>query len=204
MKTLIINGSPKVKNSGSEILINKLRKYIHDASFDEIDINIKNYKENFSEKINNYNKIVLFFPLYADGLPSHLLEAMENLSKRIKNNIEIYSVVNCGLIEGIHTKQGLGIIENFSEATGNTYMGGIGIGGCGGLFNMKEKKILKFVDRNINKALKLLSDRLQKDEELENTYTSINFPRWLYRIAAGISWKKDAKKYHINLKKDTM
>lgn len=199
MKTLIINGSPKVENSGSGVLINRLKKYARDIDFDEISINFKNYKKNISKKINQYNKIILFCPLYADGLPSHLLEAIENISKNIRNNIKIYAVINCGLIEGIHAKQGLNVIENFSESTDNQYMGGLGFGGCGGIKEMEDGGILKFFDKRINRKIKKLANSISKNAALPNAYASITMPRWLYRIVADISWKKEAKKKHVEI-----
>ena len=41
MKVLIINGSPKIENSNSEVLVNKLNNYIN---ADIIQINRKNYR----------------------------------------------------------------------------------------------------------------------------------------------------------------
>ena len=106
MKTLIINGSPKLNNSNSEVLVNKLNSYLN---ADTIQINIKNYKEIID--VCNYETIIFVFPLYVDGIPSHLLESITNLN--ITENTNIYAIINCGFPEGKHTKQGLDIIKNY-------------------------------------------------------------------------------------------
>ncbi|MBQ1729077.1 MAG: hypothetical protein II036_01825, partial [Oscillospiraceae bacterium] len=94
-------------------------------SIDVISINFKNFKNKLL--LSKYDKIIIVSPLYADGLPSHLLESLVLNEKSIKPNTLIYGIVNCGLIEGIHAKQGLDIIKNFAIKCKSIYYGGIGI-----------------------------------------------------------------------------
>lgn len=188
MKTLIINGSPKTKNSNSEILVNKLNHYLNT---DTIHINIKNYKEDFTDIINNYETIIFVFPLYVDGIPSHLLESLTNLKISNKN---VYTIVNCGFPEGEHTKQGLDIIKKYCIHNDLNYKGGLGIGGCGGLNGMNKNKLLKFTSKNINKYIKELSNSILNNKKFENVLTKINIPNNIYKYVANLSWKKDLNK----------
>lgn len=188
MKILIINGSPKISNSNSEVLVNKLNTYLN---ADTIQINIKNYKENFTDIINNYETLIIAFPLYVDGIPSHLLETLTNLKI---NNKNIYSIVNCGFPESIHTKQGLDIIRNYCAYNDLNYKGGLGIGGCGGLSEMTKNKLLKFTNININKYIKELSDSILSNKKFENILTTTNIPNYIYSYVANLSWKKDLNK----------
>lgn len=188
MKTLIINGSPKTKNSNSEILVNKLNHYLN---ADVIQINIKNYKEDFTDIINNYETIIFVFPLYVDGIPSHLLEALTNLEI---NNKNIYAIINCGFPEAEHTKQGLDLIRNYSIHKNLNYKGGLGIGGCGGLNGMSKNKLLKFTSINVNKYIKDLSNAILNNKEFNNVLTKTNIPNSIYRYIGNLSWKKDLDK----------
>ena len=187
MKTLIINGSPKTKNSNSEVLVNKLNHYLNT---DTIQINIKNYKENID--LSNYNTIIFVFPLYVDGIPSHLLEALTNLN--IKENTNIYTIVNCGFPESEHTRQGLDLIKNYSQHNNSNYKGGLGIGGCGGLNSMSKNKLLKFTSININKYIKDISNAILNNKEFNNALTTTNIPNSIYRYIGNLSWKKDLDK----------
>ncbi len=188
MKVLIINGSPKIENSNSEVLVNKLNNYIN---ADIIQINRKNYKQDFSDIINNYDTLIFAFPLYVDGIPSHLLESLTNLTIENKN---VYAIVNCGFPEGNHAKQGLDIIRNYCIHNNLNYKGGLGIGGCGGLNGMSKNRLLKFINVNINKYIKDLSNSILANEEFNNVLTKINIPNYIYRHIGNMSWKKDLDK----------
>lgn len=187
MKTLIINGSPKIKNSNSEALVNKLNHYLNT---DTIQINIKNYKENID--LSNYNTIIFVFPLYVDGIPSHLLEALTNLN--INESTNIYAIVNCGFPESAHTKQGLDLIRNYSIHRNLNYKGGLGIGGCGGLNGMNKNKLLKFTSKSIDKNIEELSEFILNNDPYKNTYITTNIPNSIYRYIGNLSWKKDLDK----------
>ena len=187
MKTLIINGSPKTKNSNSEVLVNKLNHYLNT---DTIQINIKNYKENID--LSNYNTIIFVFPLYVDGIPSHLLEALTNLN--INESTNIYAIVNCGFPESAHTKQSLDLIRNYSIHRNLNYKGGLGIGGCGGLNGMNKNKLLKFTSKSIDKNIEELSEFILNNDPYKNTYITTNIPNSIYRYIGNLSWKKDLDK----------
>lgn len=198
MSILIINGSPKLKNSASAILIDMFRNKLTEA-VDILSINFKNFKNTFS--FNRYDKIIIVSPLYADGLPSHLLESLTINEQNIKPRTKIYGIVNCGLIEGIHAKQGLDIIKNFALRCKSRYCGGIGIGGCGGLHEMQEKGILKLFTIKIRRQLTKFAEYIQKSKETINTYTKIGLTRVLYKIVGNLDWKKRIKRSHKSITK---
>ena len=190
MSTLVINGSPKLNHSASSILIDMLKEKLTE-SIDVISINFKNFKNKLL--LSKYDKIIIVSPLYADGLPSHLLESLVLNEKSIKPNTLIYGIVNCGLIEGIHAKQGLDIIKNFAIKCKSIYYGGIGIGGCGGLNDMKTKGILKLFTIKIRKKLTDFARYIQESKYTTNIYTKIGLTRVLYKIVGNLDWKKRIK-----------
>lgn len=191
--TLIINGSPKIKNSASSVLIDMLCSQINETT-DIISIHFNNFKTNFGTLWNKYKKVVICAPLYADGLPSHLLEALTINEKSIHPSTHIYAIINCGLVEGIHAKQALDIIRNFALRCHCIYAGGIGIGGCGGLYEMKEKNILKLFSRKINRKMNEFAQIVHSDKQTPNIYTKIGFTRILYKIIANFDWRKRIQK----------
>lgn len=74
MKVALINGSPKIKNSASACLLNDVKTFleqdnntIYEYHFRKTQLNTKEMEE-----LTECNVLVFAFPLYVDGIPSHL------------------------------------------------------------------------------------------------------------------------------------
>lgn len=116
-----INGSPKANpKSNSDHFIKELSWYFN---------NNINTSEYYASKIVNdtavldkiclSDKIIFVSPLYADTLPSHMIEFMTILQKYMTHsnisNIEVYGIINCGFFEGIQCRHALDMFKYFSR-----------------------------------------------------------------------------------------
>ncbi len=193
MKIALINGSPKVNTSASRALLEDLNGYFGEKA------EIVNYgfhsaaiSEEIISELTEADAWVFSCPLYVDGVPGHLLSCLVQLEEaHIQNpQIRIYGIVNCGFYEGIQAELALKILQNWSLKAGFIWSGGIGIGGGGALAMMPKVEPGHGPKAPIDKALAELSDAILKKEVRENQYVSIGLPRFLYKTAAQLNWRK--------------
>ena len=78
MEITVINGSPRLKKSNSEILKNYLLNFIKENKINEyFSFSIK-LDNNIKTNIHNSDILIFIFPLYVDGIPSNLLSLLLN------------------------------------------------------------------------------------------------------------------------------
>lgn len=211
MKILLLNGSPKTKNSSSEILLIDLKRCLSEASgrtdagtsqpeIMEMALHTNTLSDEIINGLPNADVLVFSCPLYVDSIPGHLLSCLMQLEKYNRemgiskdHKIHIYGIVNCGFYEGIQAETALEILENWCAKTGFIWSGGIGVGGGGGLAMMNGPKPEKGPKAPIEKALRTMADKILRRETQENLYVSIAFPRFLYRMAAQMGWRQMIK-----------
>lgn len=193
MRIALLNGSPKVKNSASKSLLEDLKYYLSGkAEILEAELHKMVVSEELLEKLGELEVWVFAFPLYVDGIPGHLLSCLTQLEKvQWKHQgVHIFGIVNCGFYEGIQVETALELLQNWCAKTGFTWGGGIGVGGGGGLEQMPSTKKGQGPRGPIDKALEAMSDTILKQKTQENQYVSVAFPRFLYKMAAQMGWRK--------------
>src|SRR5659263_95903 len=80
MKIALINGSPKVKNSASEFILTSVKSLLPaDSVLKEFKFNRPILNEIDLEKIAGTDVLIFAFPLYVDGIPSHLLRCLDQM-----------------------------------------------------------------------------------------------------------------------------
>lgn len=135
------------------------------------------------------------FPLYVDAIPSHLLSRlceMERLGINNKN-IHVYAIVNCGFFEGKQNCNALAILKNWCDKVGLVWGTGIGFGGGGALEYMNGVPLGKGPKGTLAKAYTGLKNVILSQTSKEDIYTSIGFPRFLYKVGAESGWKQMIK-----------
>ena len=194
MSIALINGSPKRGYSASGVLINDLKTFISSDTLC-FEFNTPKISDDFIKCLNDFDALVFFFPLYVDGVPSHLLSCLCELEdmKIINKNIRVYGVVNCGFYEGIQNNVALEILENWTHKLGLVWGMGVGFGGGGALMSMKTLPIGKGPKASLGVLFKYLAKKIEEKSSSENKYISINFPRFLYIVLAEWGWKRAIK-----------
>lgn len=206
MKIAFISGSPKVKDSASDYILQELRVFLQGESNSISEWRLRKPQLSTEEmkQLPECDAIVLAFPLYVDGIPSHLLNCLiqlENYLPTVKEkDICVYCLVNCGFYEGHQNKIALEMMENWCLRAGVKWGQGIGIGAGGMLTATKNVPIGYGPKKNLGKALKQLADNISKCASEENMYITANFPRILYKFSAEMGWKQMVKANGLKLK----
>lgn len=205
MKIALIDGSPKIKESASECLLNELKNIIkNNYETTMFRVGVNKLDENMIEKLLNYDVWIFAFPTYYAAIPSHVLKLMEllknEISERAKGrNIYVYGLVNCGFYFGIENKITLEMLQNWCNRSGLVWRQGIGFGGGGIISILPKISFLGFLKKNLIKALKELEANIEKCKKGENLYIEPNMPCLVYNEASKIVWKIKIKKNGLNV-----
>ncbi len=205
MKVALINGSPKSKQSSSEAILKDLQTCLSK------DIETVNYsfRKSFLAKeeievLFNFDVLVFAFPLYVDGVPSHLLNCLcqiEEASKNIKDkSITVYTLVNCGFYEGHQNKWAINIMKNWCVKAGFKWGQGIGIGCGGALASMSSIPLGKGPKSSMGITFKSLADNIHTKSQASDAFFSLNFPRFMYKLIAEFGWRQTIKKNGLKVR----
>ncbi|MBW4082014.1 NAD(P)H-dependent oxidoreductase [Paenibacillus sp. S150] len=209
MKIAMINGSPKPANSNSAIMLRTLDPLV--SAGNELTYYNLNKKpltpEQYSE-LCRMDTLVIAFPLYVDGIPSHLFRMLAALEEHLKaergQEIYVYAIINNGFFEGRQNHIALDILNHWCIRAGLHFGQGIGQG-AGEMMGFLEKVPPgQGPLKNLGKAMQSLADNIQARSTGEAMLFSPNFPRFAWRFSATHSfWNAAAKKNGLK-KKDLL
>lgn len=205
MTIALINGSPKKNKSSSGIVLDLIKGFLaEDDNIIEFNLNRPDVDLNIIKNIANANTIVFAFPLYVDGIPSHLLYWLYELKQYLKANpnpdLYIYGVVNCGFYEGKQGSIALEILNNWCIKAGLGWGQGLSIG-CGGMLSMLRnspngagpwKSLLETLNSFVN--------NIQTRSHDDNIFVQANIPRIAYKIGGNAGWRKQIKANGLSVK----
>lgn len=209
MKIAMVNGSPKLGKSNSGFLLKTLESLINAES--EI-IHYKMHKapltaEQYLE-LCQMDMLVFAFPLYIDGIPSHLFRMLIELEKHMKTerkgDIYVYAMVNNGFFEGKQTHIAIEILQNWCLRAGLQFGQAIGHG-AGEMLGMNDSIPLgRGPLKNLGMAINSLANSINTKAEGETILVSPNFPRFAWQFAGThFFWRTTAKKNGLK-KKDLL
>lgn len=188
-KIALVNGSPKGKSSASQILLDEFKSCLAGREAGEFLVNSS--KSDCWEALLDYDVLVLFFPLYVDGIPSHLLSfmrRMERSSSARTNPLSVYAVCNCGFYEGIQCRHALDMVKHWCKKAGFAYRQGLGLGGGGMLSAIQNIPYGQGPRKNFSSELQRLAAQTAAAAGGDDRFASPNFPRFLYRLSAEMGW----------------
>ncbi len=196
MKIALINASPKAKGSTSGTLLEDLKNRIGQrAEITEPVCHGASLPKGTPEALQSADAWVFAFPLYVDGIPSHLLSCLIQLEEAGLGdpNVRIYGIVNCGFYEGKQGEPALEVLQNWCARTGFLWGGGVGVGGGGGLAMMPKTPPGQGPKAPIEEALGILAENILQGKRQDNRYVSVAVPRFLYKMGAQIGWRQMIK-----------
>ena len=196
MNIALINTSPKTTESASGIMLGDLQKlFTGEHNTKDFILHSHEVSDDMIDELRHFTVWVFAFPLYVDGVPSHLLRCLrqfEVAGHKDKgdgiNGIHIYVIVNCGFYEGAQTKNALAIMENWCVRSGMEWGMGIGFGGGAPLSVMKSIPLGRGPKSALGKAFAMLKDAIVSQATRSNLYVSISYPKFLYKLTAEIGW----------------
>lgn len=206
MRIAFINGSPKAKDSASEYILQEIKPIleqkgavISDFHFQKPQLKAEDIKD-----LKDFDALIFAFPLYVDGIPSHLVSCLlelENYFNTAKDKeIKVYSLINCGFYEGHQNRLAMSMMENWCIKAGLKWGQGIGIGAGGMIPSLKNVPMGHGPKKNFGNAVNELVESIIKGSSAESLYINANFPRFLYKIAGEASWRQGAKENGLKTK----
>jgi len=209
----VINGSPKARESTSEMFIDQIQKFLHAKVMvyqARQFVRRKNtsqkltYRKLTSKKIYDILKadvLLIVFPLYIDSLPAPLIRILTLIEEHVVTTDgrlpSVYAICNCGFFEAERNQLALQMIEHFSTRTGMSWGYGIGVG-CGGAVQLLRKSMIqgKGLAADVYAALRQLGDAIQ-DENIkrQNVFVAPEIPRFWYMLNGNMHWQQMAKQY---------
>lgn len=156
-----------------------------------IDLHGRSVPEETVSMLRQADSWIFFMPLYVDGLPSHIVACLDELSRHEGMqgmSAYVYGVVNLGFAEGEQAATALRILSNWSRRMGFVYGGGLGVGGGGALGHIPIAK--GGPAASIHAALGTLVRHARSGTESADVFVSLDFPRFLYKAAAQAGWRQ--------------
>ena len=132
MKLLILNASPKKRGVASQFFSGILRLFLPGLVKKTVPLRSRKDFDHALSQLGSADAVCISFPLYVDGLPSHLAEFLslaEEYCKARSLRFRLYAIANNGFIEGQQNCTALRILESWCLHSGAVWSGGIGIGG---------------------------------------------------------------------------
>lgn len=199
----LISGSPKKKYSASENMLEELEAFLPENQIvAKLRCNETSFDENTLQILAEAKTLVFSFPLYVDSIPSHFLRCLKDAENLFAGRVlhkSVYVIVNCGFYEGEQTETALKMVESWCLRCGFTYGGGLGVGAGGMWHSIKDVQVGHGPKKSYGKHLRELAEKIVRQEECGNIFTTVNFPRFAYKMAGESSWKKAAKKNGVKL-----
>lgn len=192
-----INGSPKAKNSNSQYLLSELKTLISNGN-EIVDFNVKkSISTQDYDKILSCDVLVFAFPIYVDGIPSHLLNILVELEERGKlkdtSNIVIYTIANCGFYEGSQNSIAIDMMKHWCKKSNFIWGQGVGTGAGEMIGSIKDVPIGHGPKKNLGEMLNILAKNILDCKSGDDLLISPNFPRFAFRIAGNMFWNSKAK-----------
>ena len=203
MKICIINGSPKASTSTSELLIGYLIPFIKGNEVVRYNVCEIDFSKTQFTQIQSSEVLIFVFPLYIDSIHSHLLRFLIQLQKRgFRNkNVNVYCIINNGFYEGWQNHVAADIMKNWCKATGLTYGQTLGVGAGEMLPLLKDIPLGHGPNKNIGIGIQKLSCNILSLNKGKDLFISPNWPRFLWKIQASLSfWYPRAKKNGLKRK----
>ena len=202
MKISIINGSPKVGKSNSEILGNYLSSLLKENEIKKYySISFRLNDENKNE-IYNSDVLIFLFPLYVDGIPSNLLKLFVEFEKEkvVNPATRVYCIANNGFYEGKQNRLAILQMKNWCEKVKADWGQGIGAGAGELLPYLKKSPLGQGPLKNLGKVLDEFSANIITLKSDEDIYINPNWLKSLYFFQATISWILKGRKNNLRVR----
>ena len=121
MKLLIFNASPKKRGSASQFFSGILRLFLPSLVKKTVPLRSRKDFDHALSQLGSADAVCISFPLYVDGLPSHLAEFLslaEEYCKARSLLFRLYAIANNGFIEGQQNRTALRILESWCLHSG--------------------------------------------------------------------------------------
>lgn len=185
MKIVIINGSPKRRNSNSELLISYMTDMLGEDN--DIRVFILASKRQYADALENLDcdALLFVFPLYDDSIPSRLLEFLADAEGR-GNGPMVYCCINNGFFEGRQNRIAIAQMKLWCKKSGAKWGQAIGLGAGEMLPFWRVLPLWLTPYASLWFAFRGLASKIQGSGSGEDRFLSPLFPRFLWKNLASL------------------
>ena len=149
--------------------------------------------------------VILAFPLYVDGLPYLVTQALEQIAAHRAGEADIrcplfLAIANCGFPEAQHNETALAISEQFAAEAGLRWAGGLALGEGGAVNGQPLAKTGGMV-RNVVAALDLAAAALAAGKPVPTEAVSLMarpfIPASAYMLMGDLGWVMQARRNRV-------
>lgn len=206
-KIVWINGSPKAgEESCSHQMITYFSKAVeknYDCMMTAHALKLCNSPSNLSShftEVLSSQVLVFVSPLYADSMPSGMLDYLYQFEVFTKNHSElcthplkVYGYINCGFLGGQQNHVALKILEHFSNHMNFIWCGGLGIGSgpmLAATLNSvpKEAKMQRPIYEGLDPFIEALKSQTAIQTPNKQLLVTQNFSPTLFNLSQNIGW----------------
>jgi hypothetical protein len=149
------------------------------------------------ENLKGKKALVFVFPLYVDGLPSHLIEIMEGILGQVEG-MPFYAVINCGFFEADKNLVAIEQLKNFCHE-GNLKWGQVLAFGGGGIIN-SSSRLNYYPFKGLSLELTKLAKNILAKASGPDLLAQPDLPRFIYKTGANLLWYWLAFKNKVKFK----
>ena len=212
LKVLLLQGSAKAVKSTSASLGDYILSKLPDEDVDKETQHIAKAMRSdeswakFVLAVDSADTVILSFPLYWDGLPSHVVRALERLrdhrmASPPSKPQRFVAIVNNGFPEPWHNEVSLRICRCFADESGFEWGGGLNVGG-GAAIDGRPMEASGGMTVKLRKALDLAAESIGRREpvpkEIEEQVAHQLYPAWINLMFGGVAWRYEARRKKTN------
>ena len=214
-KALVIVGSPKAKLSASHTMGSFLAEQLNQKSIQTkmtyvaTGLSSPENLNNLYAAMDDADILAFVFPLYADQLPSGLVQALEGYVQHRQNHKpphsqSILALVNCGFPEAHQNDIAIAITKRFADLNGFGWLGGLALG-QGGMVEggkplLNQGGRVRRIRKVLEKSAQAIANGSALPEEAINEIRKPAMPRWLYTFVGNWGFQQAAKKSGLSKK----
>lgn len=203
MKLLLIEGSPKLRASASSILMDGLREHLCDAEIHTCVVKGAPVTGEVSAAFTAADAVVLAFPLYVDGIPSHFLRFLtetEDVLRKAEHKPIVCALMNCGFYEGEQCAPALEMVQNWCLRAGVPFGGGLAVGAGGALTGLDAFAMGRGPKQTLGKELEVLAERICAGQCAAPVCISLDMAWEDYQTMGERGWRKAVQKQGLQEK----
>jgi len=207
-RALMLVGSPKKSGSASESMLDYLAEKLEEDGVATGKVHLlKSLKSEESrmellESVDGSDIIALAFPLYVNGLPSHVIRALQLVEDRRKadkkpGELRMLAICNSGFPQSRQSINAVEMCHIFASRAGLKWLGGLTLG-AGMMVSEKRLQDMPRRAGDVMRAMDMVAASVAAGGEVPpeavDMMTKRAIPNWVYTSFIGTMWKRMARK----------
>ena len=201
MNIVMVNGSPKVKETVSGYLLSELKTNLGESIVvTEYRLTRTNDTTALYQDILSCDAVLFAFPVYVDAIPSHLLRFLTELEQFLHGGpcqAMVYAIVNCGFIEAKQTRLAIRMMECWCHRAGLRWGRALGVGGGEMIAGLSSIPLGAGPKTSLGHSMDEYIQSLRTLSGGETLFASPNFPRFAFQMAGNHMWNSAAKSHGL-------